>query len=82
MNQIASTAPHAAAPSTDFVTFGAAHLDITDADQSLAFWRDRVGLQLRGEEDAALHLGTEAETVLVLHPGATSPESSSRPVTA
>jgi len=73
MNQIASAATHAAAPSTDFVTFGAVHLDITDADQSLAFWRDRVGLRLRGEEDGALHLGTDAETLLVLHPGAISP---------
>jgi catechol 2,3-dioxygenase len=73
MNQTAPTPTPAAAPSADFVTFGAVHLDITDADQSLGFWRDRVGLQLRGEEDGALHLGTADETLLVLHPGATSP---------
>ncbi len=60
-------------PSTDFVTFGAVHLDITDAEQALAFWRDRVGLQLRGEQGGALHLGTDTHTLLVLHPGATSP---------
>jgi catechol 2,3-dioxygenase len=59
--------------STDFVTFGAVHLDITDAEQSLAFWRDRVGLQLRDEDNGALHLGTDTDTLLVLHPGATSP---------
>jgi catechol 2,3-dioxygenase len=60
-------------PGVDFVTFGAVHLDITDADRSLAFWRDRVGLQLRSEDDGSLHLGTAEQTLLVLHPGATSP---------
>jgi catechol 2,3-dioxygenase len=73
MNQTASTETRAAVPSADFVTFGAVHLDITDADRSLAFWRDRVGLRLRGEEDGALRLGTDDDTLLVLHPGATSP---------
>jgi catechol 2,3-dioxygenase len=71
MSQIAPTPT--AAPSTDFVTFGAAHLDVTDADRSLGFWRDRVGLQMRDRVDGSLHLGTDDETLLVLHPGATSP---------
>ena len=69
MNQTAPSETPTAAPSADFVTFGAVHLNITDADQSLDFWRDRVGLQLRGEEQGALHLGTDEETLLVLHPG-------------
>ncbi len=73
MNQTAPTKTPALAPSADFVTFGAVHLDVTDADQSLAFWRDRVGLQLQREENGALHLGTDADTLLVLHPEATSP---------
>ena len=73
MNQTAPTETPAAAPGDDFVAFGAVHLDITDADQSLAFWRDRVGLGLRHEEHGALHLGTDDETLVVLHPGATSP---------
>ena len=68
-----STATPAAASSTDFVAFGAVHLDVTDAAQSLAFWRDRVGLQLREQDRDALHLGTDEETLLVLHPDATSP---------
>ncbi len=58
---------------TDFVTFGPVHLDVTDLARSLAFWRDRVGLLVRGEEHDALHLGTDEQTLLVLHPGATSP---------
>jgi len=62
-----------AATSTEIFTLGAVHLDITDATRSLDFWRDRAGLRLRREEEGALHLGTEEETLLVLHPGATSP---------
>ncbi|MFL5860934.1 MAG: VOC family protein [Solirubrobacteraceae bacterium] len=59
--------------SVELATFGAVHFDVTDAERALAFWRDRVGLQLRGEEQGALRLGTEAETLLVLHPRATAP---------
>ena len=59
-DRMSQTAPTQSPATTagDFVTFGAVHLDITDADRSLAFWRDRVGLQLRGEDDGSLHLGT------------------------
>src|SRR3954452_10305184 len=60
-------------PAAELATFGAVHLDVTDADRSLGFWRDRVGLQLTGEDRGALLLGTEAETLLVLHAGATAP---------
>jgi catechol 2,3-dioxygenase len=73
MNQTASTDTPAAAPSAELATFGSVHLDVTDADRSLAFWRDLVGLQLRGDDHGVLHLGTDGETLLVLHPGATSP---------
>ena len=62
-----------ATTTTEIFTLGAVHLEITDAARSLDFWRDRVGLQLRGEEEGALLLGTDEETLLVLHPGATSP---------
>ena len=62
-----------ATTATEIFTLGAVHLEITDAARSLEFWRDRVGLRLRGEEEGALLLGTDEETLLVLHPGATSP---------
>lgn len=57
----------------DFATLGPVHLDVVDGDRSLGFWRDVVGLRLRGPNDATLELGTEDETLLVLHPGATDP---------
>jgi catechol 2,3-dioxygenase len=71
-----SPAPQHTAPTTgtDFVTFGAVHLDVTDLGRSLGFWRDLVGLRARGEgEDGSVGLGTDERTLLVLHPGATSP---------
>jgi catechol 2,3-dioxygenase len=73
MNQAVSTDTPAAAPSGELATFGAVHLDVTDAERSLAFWRDLVGLQLRAQDDGAVSLGTDRQTLLVLHPGATSP---------
>jgi catechol 2,3-dioxygenase len=73
MNPTVFTHPSAAAPSAELATFGAVHLDVTDAERSLAFWRDLVGLQLRGQDDRAVSLGTDRQTLLVLHPGATSP---------
>jgi catechol 2,3-dioxygenase len=57
----------------ELVTFGPVHLNVTDTDQSLVFWRALIGLQLRGEDDGALSLGTDEKTLLVLHTGATSP---------
>jgi catechol 2,3-dioxygenase len=57
----------------DFATLGPVHLDVVDGERSLGFWRDVVGLRLRSRDDAALELGTEDATLLVLHPGATRP---------
>jgi catechol 2,3-dioxygenase len=73
MNQPASTAAPTTAPAAEIFTLGPAHLDVTDADRSLAFWRDLVGLEHRGEHEGAISLGAGDETLLVLHPGATSP---------
>lgn len=72
MNQTAP-APTTVNKPAEFLTHGPVHLDITDLDQSLAFWRDRVGLQLRDQQDGSALLGTDTDTLVVLHPGATSP---------
>jgi catechol 2,3-dioxygenase len=73
MNQAAPTPSRTSAPSAELATFGPVHLDVTDLDRSLAFWRDLIGLQLRGGDGDVINLGTEQETLVVLHPGATSP---------
>ena len=61
------------AASAELATLGPVHLDVTDAERSLDFWRDRVGLQVRDRQPGVVSLGTDDETLLVLHPGATSP---------
>ncbi|AWW32810.1 hypothetical protein DN752_23175 [Echinicola strongylocentroti] len=53
--------------------YGAVHLEITDKEKSLQFYRDIVGLKLRNENDS-LEMGTETETLVVLHPVANQPK--------
>ncbi|HEY8588659.1 MAG TPA: VOC family protein [Naasia sp.] len=62
------------APETgrELINFGPVHLDVRDTEQALVFWRALIGLQVRGEDDGALSLGTDERTLLVLHPGAAS----------
>ncbi|PYE49499.1 VOC family protein [Deinococcus yavapaiensis] len=70
------TEPANPTPSTvpsDFATLGPVHLDVTNPEKSLKFWQDTVGLRLRSKSGSVLELGTERETLLVLHGGATSP---------
>jgi catechol 2,3-dioxygenase len=58
---------------SDFATFGAVHLDVTDLDAALEFWRDLIGLQLLDGPDPAAVLGVPGRPLVVLHPGATEP---------
>ncbi len=57
----------------ELATFGAVHLDVIDLDRSLGFWRDLIGLQLQGRARDEASLGTDEDTLLVLHAEATSP---------
>jgi catechol 2,3-dioxygenase len=52
------------------LTFGPVHLDVIDRERSLKFWREVLGLRLRKDGEEELELGTEGETLIVLHPGA------------
>jgi catechol 2,3-dioxygenase len=56
----------------EVATFGAVHLEVTDLGRSTAFWREVIGLEVRSESAAEVRLGTSAETLVVLHPGARS----------
>lgn len=57
----------------DFATFGAVHLDILDAERSLHFWRDLIGLEETSRTNSEISLGAGGHELLVLHPGATAP---------
>ena len=58
---------------SDFATFGAIHLDVTDGERALGFWRDLVGLALLGRDGADARLGVGDRELIVLHPGARGP---------
>ena len=61
----------ASAPAgTQFLTFGAVHLDVVDRDRSVAWWRDVVGLPVLAEHGAVVELGVDGEALIVLHAGA------------
>jgi len=55
----------------DAITYGAIHLDVSDADRSIGFWGGLIGLQLLSRDADTVRLGVEDRELLVLHPGAT-----------
>ena len=57
----------------DFATFGAVHLDVTDIERSLGFWRDLVGLELLSQDSEDPRLGVDGRALVVLHPSASGP---------
>lgn len=56
----------------DFASFGAIHLNITNLEKSLAFYTKIVGLKVRKNENKVAELGTEDNTLVVLHETATT----------
>ncbi len=69
----ADTSPTVASVDSDFAIFGAVHLDVTDLDRALGFWRDLIGLQALATRDEMTVLGVPGRPLVVLHPGATGP---------
>jgi len=71
------TTPYSDAPATpaqvDRIAYGAVHLDVSDLDRALRFWRDIVGLQEVDSVPGSAMLGAGGRTLIVLHDGATRP---------
>jgi catechol 2,3-dioxygenase len=67
------TTPAVASTESDFATFGAVHLDVTDGERALGFWRDLVGLESIDGPGPEIRLGVDGRELVVLHPGATGP---------
>lgn len=58
----------------DRLRYGAVHLNVTDVDRSLVFWRDLIGMvELGRSDEGAVRLGVPDAELVVLHPGATGP---------
>ena len=51
----------------EFATFGAIHLNITNLKKSIAFYTKIAGMKLRVSDDKVAELGTERNTLVVLH---------------
>jgi catechol 2,3-dioxygenase len=67
----ASVVPTVTSPrAREVATFGAVHLEVTDLGRSTAFWREILGLTVRSEQADEVQLGTAADTLVTLHPGA------------
>jgi len=57
----------------ELATFGAVHLNITNLQRSVLFWKDYIGLKVRNETAEYTELGTEKNTLVVLYPTAKAP---------
>ncbi len=54
----------------DSIGYGAVHLDVTDLDRSIAFWRDLIGLRAAQITGDGVGLGVDGRPLIVLHEGA------------
>jgi len=63
---------------TEVAAHGPVHLDVTDGERSLMFWRDVLGLEVIGHDGNTIEVGSGDRILLVLHPGATTPAERGR----
>ncbi|HTS43158.1 MAG TPA: VOC family protein [Puia sp.] len=56
----------------EFITFGPVHLNVTDLEKSVLFYRDILGMKVR-KTDTPTEVGTSERTLVVLHPDAKIP---------
>ena len=54
----------------ELATFGAVHLNITNLERSVSFWKDFIGLKVRNVTTEYTELGTDKNTLVVLYPTA------------
>ncbi len=56
-----------------FVTFGAVHLNVTSFEKSMLFWRKIAGMKIRQSNNQWVALGSENNTLVVIHQAAEQP---------
>lgn len=52
---------------SDFASYGAIHLNITNLEKSTRFWTKIIGMKLRETSASKAEFGTETKTLVVLH---------------
>lgn len=53
--------------STDFATFGAIHLDVTNLEKTIFFWTTIVGMKLRKSSEKTAELGTDSKALVIVY---------------
>jgi catechol 2,3-dioxygenase len=53
--------------SSEFASYGAIHLNISNLERSTKFWTTIVGMKLRNQSAKTAEFGTEKATIVVLH---------------
>jgi catechol 2,3-dioxygenase len=54
----------------EIATFGAVHLNITNLQRSVSFWKDNIGMKVRNTTAEYTEMGTDQNTLVVLYPNA------------
>ena len=54
----------------EIATFGAVHLNITNLERSVSFWKEYIGLKVRNATSDYTEMGTDRSTLVVLYPTA------------
>ncbi len=55
------------------LVFGAVHLEVREPERTARFWEELFGFRRRSGEAGSIAVGTEDETLIVLHGGARTP---------
>jgi catechol 2,3-dioxygenase len=57
----------------ELATFGAVHLNVTNLERSVSFWKDYIGMKVRNTTTEYTEMGTDKSTLVVLYPTAKAP---------
>ena len=57
----------------ELATFGPVHLNVTNLERSILFWKDYIGMKVRNASSGYTELGTDKSTLVVLYPTAKAP---------
>ncbi|HYF02546.1 MAG TPA: VOC family protein [Patescibacteria group bacterium] len=54
----------------ELATFGAVHLNVTNLQRSILFWKENIGMKVRNTTAEYTEMGTDKSTLVVLYPTA------------
>jgi catechol 2,3-dioxygenase len=57
----------------ELATFGPVHLNVTNLERSIRFWKEYIGMKVQNAGSGYTELGTDKSTLVVLYPTAKAP---------